>query len=87
MILKAYDKKFNEYSDIDKFILVPKKVWDDIAVGEQEISINQKKVKLRVYDVPCDCAGVAMHSHRIIDLRNIWDKLGLKDSQELEITK
>ena len=75
--LKAHNKPFNDYTDIDKFLVVPKKLWNEIGVGETTLKINGSRVKLRVYDIPCDCVG-KMHQHRLIDLREIWDKIDLK---------
>ena len=86
MKLKVHDKAFNQFTEIDKFILLPKKAWDDLGIGEQEISLNQKRLKVRVYDVPCDCTG-EMHSHRLVDLRSVWGKLGVTGGQDVELTK
>lgn len=86
MKLKAHNKEFNEYTQIDKFALVPKKMWEEIETGNQSLSVNGKDTSVRVYDVPCDCTGV-MHSHRLIDLRDIWDKLGLEANRDIEISR
>lgn len=86
MKLKVHNKEFNEYTQIDKFALVPKKMWEEIETGSQSLSINGKNVTVRVYDVPCDCTG-AMHSHRLIDFRSVWDKLDLKANQDIEISR
>ncbi len=86
MKLKTHTKEFNEYTQIDKFALVPKKMWGDIEVGSRQLSINGRNVTARIYDVPCDCSGV-MHSHRLIDLRSIWNKLGLKPNEDIEVSR
>ncbi len=86
MKLKVHDKPFNEYTQIDKFVLVPKKMRDDITLGDQTLKINDKSVDVRVYDIPCDCTG-SMHSHRLIDLRDIWKDLDLEADQEIEISR
>jgi len=84
LVLKAHDKKVGKLNEIDKSILVPKKNWGDFELGEGEYKINGKSTKLRVYDVLCDCDNQP-HTHRILDLRSIWDDLGLKNGDELEI--
>ena len=84
--LKAHNKNFNEYTEIDKFLLIPKKVVDEFEIGEMELKLNGKKAKVRIYDIPCDC-NEAKHTHRLLDLRDVWDKLNLKPNQLVEITK
>lgn len=84
MKLTAHFNEKRKFSDIDKFILIPKKFWEYFSLGESKYKLNDKNLSLRVYDVPCDCSG-EMHTHRLIDLRDIWDELGLKDGQEIEI--
>jgi len=84
--LKVHDKPFNEYADIDKFLVVPKKLWDDIKAGEITLKLNESRVKVRVYDIPCNCVG-KMHQHRLVDLRSVFDKLGLKEADELTVEK
>ncbi len=86
MKLKVHNREFNEYTQIDKFALVPKKMWSEIEVGNQSFSINGKNTIVRIYDIPCDCTG-AMHSHRLIDLRSVWDKLKLEPNQDIEISR
>jgi len=86
MKLKVFTKAFNDFTEIDKFIVVPKKIWNDIEIGEQALNIKGTAIKVRIYDIPCDCTG-AMHSHRLIDLRNVWDKLKLQDKEEVEVKK
>ena len=84
--LKCHKNKIEEFSEIDKMILIPKKSSDEFEVGEGEYSLNGQKMLLRVYDVPCNCSQ-KMHTHRIIDLREAWDKLNLSDGQEVEIER
>jgi len=82
--LKAHNKKVSEYSDIDKLILIPKKLWEDFPLGEGEYILSGKKLKLRIYEIPCNCNPVK-HVHRIIDLRDKWEELNLSEGIELEI--
>lgn len=84
--LKAHSHAVGKHSTIDKLILIPKKICDDFTVGESEYILNNKKLKLRVYDVPCDCSSPT-HTHRIVDLRDVWDQLNLKEGSELEIER
>lgn len=83
--LKFHDKIFNQYTQIDKFLFVPKKLLEDFQEGEMEFLINGKKTKTRVYDIFCDCRP-EKHTHRIVDLREQASNLGLKNGQEVEIT-
>jgi len=84
--LKAHNKPISEFTEIDKYLLVPKKLWDDVLPGEIEIFLEGKKMKLRVYNVPCSCVP-QKHQHRIIDVRDIWDSQNLKANQEVKIEK
>jgi len=84
--LKAHDKPINEYTQIDKFLLVPKKLWNYFEKGENELRLNNQKLRTRIYEIPCDCV-LPRHSHRIIDLRESWEKLKLSNGQEVEVTK
>jgi len=84
--LKCHSHKISEFSEIDRMLLVPKKVSDEFEVGEGEYILGGQKLQLRIYDIPCNCSKT-MHTHRIIDLREIWDKLRLTDGQELEIER
>lgn len=84
--LKTHNRRFNEFTEIDKFVLVPKKAWDDLPQGITEIMINNQKEKIKIFDVPCNCTG-QIHSHKIIDLRDIWEKLKLENDQKIEIGK
>ncbi len=86
MKLTAHYNKQGKFSEIDRFILIPKKIWEDFSPGISDYKINDRKFTLRVYDVPCDCTG-NMHTHRLIDLRDIWDDLGIEDGQILEISR
>ena len=80
--IKVHSKVFGKYSEIDKFFLVPKKYWDDFETGDKELKINNQKVILRIYDVLCDCSS-KMHTHRVVDLRSVWEKLNLKEGNEI----
>lgn len=84
--LKCHANKIGEFSEIDKIILIPKKISDEFEVGEDEYSLDGQKMRLRIYDIPCNCSQ-KMHTHRIIDLREVWEKLNLSDGQEVEIGK
>lgn len=84
--LRVHDKPFNEYTDIDKYLVAPKKLWEEFEPGEQTIRINGKQIKVRVYDIPCTCVG-SMHNHRLIDLRGLWEELGIKAGEEVLLGK
>lgn len=84
--LKAHENKISKFSEIDKLILIPKKNWDDFELGEKEYGLNGKRLKLRVYEIPCDCSH-QMHNHRILDLRDIWSELKITDGDEMEIER
>ncbi|MCX6809489.1 MAG: hypothetical protein NTZ65_01935 [Candidatus Berkelbacteria bacterium] len=84
--IKVHNKIFGKYSEIDKFFLVPKKIWDDFEVGEKELKINNQKVRVRIYDVLCDCSS-KMHNHRIADLRSVWEKLNLEEGNEITVER
>jgi len=84
--LKAHSQPLNEYTKIDKFVLVPKKLWDELTVGKIEFKLKGKKVKTRIYDIPCDC-NQRMHTHRLIDLRDEWDRLEITSGEELTLEK
>lgn len=86
MKLKTHNKPINEYTEIDKFLLIPKKMWEDFELGETTLRLNGKTEKLRIYDIPCECVA-PHHQHRIIDLRDVWNKLRLSANQEIEISK
>jgi len=83
---KAHHGKISKFSEIDKLILIPKKNWEDFPLGEGEYRLNGKKQMLRVYDIPCDCSH-EIHNHRILDLRDIWDELEIKNGNGMEIEK
>lgn len=84
--LRVHIKPFNEYTDIDKYLVVPKKLWEDFQPGESQLTLKGIKSKVRIYDIPCECVG-SMHNHRLIDLREEFNKIGLKDNEEIEIGK
>ena len=86
MKLKAHDKKVSEFSEIDKIILIPKKISEEFALGAQKLKLDGKKTELRVYDVPCNC-NKEMHTHRVVDLRDVWDEMDIKDGDLLEIER
>jgi len=84
--LKVHTKPISKQTDIDKYLLVPKKLWSDFEAGEMSLKLNGTKVKTRIYEIPCNCVGEE-HIHRIIDLRELWEKLDLKENSELEVEK
>ena len=84
--LKAHNNTLGEYNEIDKFLLVPKKLWDEIEAGDAQLKINGNKVKTRVYDILCNCVSPE-HHHRLVDLREVWDKLEIKEGDNLNIEK
>lgn len=84
--LKVHDKTLSKMSDIDKFFLVPKKQWDYFPLGENQLKLNGKDLKILIRDIPCECSQ-ELHYHRIADLREIWDELELKDGQEIGVDK
>ena len=84
--LKAHSKIFNQFTEIDKFLLIPKKLNDEFEIGEMRVKLNDQKVTVRIYDIPCDC-NKTKHTHRLLDLRDTWDRLRLKPNQPVEITK
>lgn len=86
MKFKAHDKPINEYTEIDKFLLIPKKLWEDFGVGDTSLKLDGKSKKLRIYEIPCECV-TPRHQHRIIDLRDVWNELNLSANQEIEISR
>jgi hypothetical protein len=84
--LKVHDKTLSKMSEIDKFFLVPKKQWDYFPLGENELTMNEKPVKIWIHDIPCECSQ-DLHYHRIADLREIWKTLDLKNGQEVRVDK
>jgi len=84
--LKTHGEPINQYTDIDKYLLVPKKLWGDFELGESELKIDGQKIRTRVYDIFCECT-MPKHNHRIVDLRDVWVKLNLKENQEVEIER
>lgn len=86
MKLTISSKSLSSYSEIDKFALIPKKLWDDFGLGEKELSINGRNFKVEIIEMLCDCMGTNKnHEHRIIDLREIWDELDLTGQKEISI--
>ncbi|HLD34886.1 MAG TPA: hypothetical protein VJB62_03405 [Patescibacteria group bacterium] len=81
---RVHGKPLNEFTDIDKYFIVPKKMWDRFAPGDLELIIKGVKSKSRVYDIPCQCIG-SMHNHRLIDLRVLYKRLELKDNEEVVV--
>lgn len=84
--LKVQSKKFNDFTEIDKFVLIPKKYWENFKDGINKITIGGVKVSARVYEIPCTCIG-NNHTHKIFDLRPFWDRLDLEHEEEIEIDK
>lgn len=84
--LKAHFGSLGSFSEINRFILIPKKYWDDFLPGKTKLKIKGKEVLVRIYDIPCDC-NPKRHTHRIIDLRDIWEKFQIKNGEELQITR
>jgi len=84
--LKAHNKVLGQFSEIDKFLLVPKKLWDEIGEGDATLRLNGEKVKTRVYDILCNCVGEE-HHHRLIDLRELWEKMGIQDGDEITVER
>ena len=84
MVLKFHSEALNEHTKIDKFALVPKKFWGNFQLGENKLAISGRAGSFRVYDIFCECVGPS-HTHRIIDLRSHWQKLGLSDGDKINI--
>lgn len=84
--LKFHTKPINEFTDIDRYLLVPKKLWDDFPAGETNLKINGKNVKTRVYDIFCECT-LPKHNHRIIDLRSTWQQVDAKENEEVKVER
>ncbi len=84
--LIVQNRKLNDFTNIDKFALIPKKWWDYFDAGDNFISLNNIKMQLQVFEVPCTCVG-SKHTHRILDLRKIWDKFNFHNHQTIEISK
>ena len=84
MKLQIHDRPISEFTEIDKFILISKKFWEDFEAGEIRIKINGQKIKTWVYDVRCNC-NPTKHTHRILDLRGVWKKLQLKAGEKVEL--
>jgi hypothetical protein len=84
--LKVQNKKFNDSTEIDKFVLIPKKYWENFEEGVNKITIDGTKTKVRIYSIPCVCIG-SPHEHKIIDLRPLWARLNLENKEEVEINR
>lgn len=84
--LTVQQKKFNQYTDINKFALIPKKYWNLFTTGENNLIINSTNTKVIIYEIPCDCTG-NKHHHMIIDLADIWNKLRLTNGDKICISK
>ena len=84
--LRAHNKIIGNYNEIDRFLLLPKKNWDEIREGDVSIILNGKKVKTRVYDILCNCVGED-HHHRLIDLRGLWEDLKIKEGDNITVEK
>lgn len=86
MKLTISSKIMGSFSEIDKFALIPKKLWGDFGLGEKELVINGQTVRVEIIEMLCDCAGPDKnHQHRIIDLRGVWNDLGLDDKKEISL--
>ncbi|PIT97237.1 hypothetical protein COT77_02615 [Candidatus Berkelbacteria bacterium CG10_big_fil_rev_8_21_14_0_10_41_12] len=84
--LSTSDKTLGSFSEIDKFAIIPKKLWDDFPAGKKMINIRGKNREVEVYEILCDCMGKEKkHNHRIIDLRELWKELDLKNKTKIEI--
>lgn len=84
--LKVQNKKFNDSSEIDKFVLIPKKYWGNFEDGINKVKLDGVKINARIYEIPCTCVGSA-HTHKILDLRPHWEKFNLEFKEEIEIDK
>lgn len=84
MKLKFHKKPVNDYTEISDYLLIPKKLHAEFNEGDIELVINGRRVKTRIYDIFCDCQG-EKHIHKIIDLRDHYQKIGLEDGEEAEV--
>lgn len=82
--LKYHDSPLNQYTQIDKYIFVPKKFSENFPEGEITVNLLGESIKTRVYDIFCDCRP-EKHTHKVIDLREIHICNKLKNNQEVEI--
>jgi len=82
--LKFHDSPINQYTQIDRYLFVPKRFSDSFGEGEIKFEMLGQTVKTRVYDVFCDCRD-DKHTHKIIDLREIKTKNPIENNQEIEI--
>lgn len=83
MKLKYHTKPISQFTQIDKYLLIPKKIADGFPEGEIILNVNGRKISTRVYDIFCDCRA-QRHTHKIIDLRNC-ENLNLIEGQEVEV--
>lgn len=84
MKLKYHTKPISQFTQIDRYLLIPKKMADDFPEGEISLNINGKKISTRVYDIFCDCRP-EKHTHKIIDLRDCKN-LDLDEGREVEVS-
>ena len=84
--LKVQNKRLNEFTEIDRFALIPKKWRENFEFGENNISINGSRFSIRTYEIPCTCVK-EKHTHMILDLRDVWEKLKLKDHDTIDIER
>lgn len=86
MKISISQKNISSYSEIDKFALIPKKLWSDFELGEKELMLDGRKLKVEILEMLCDCMGAnKTHQHRIIDLREFWDELSLDGKKEINV--
>lgn len=83
--LKYHDKPVNDFTEINKYLMIPKKLHQNFPEGEIEMSIAGKKILTRVYDIYCECVA-PKHIHKIIDLREFDGAKEFKENQEIEIS-
>lgn len=83
--LKFHNSPINQYTQIDRYLLIPKKYSDSFPEGEVNFEMMGRAVKTRVYDIFCDCRK-EKHTHKIIDLRDITTDTSIENNQEIEIS-
>ncbi|OQA53221.1 MAG: hypothetical protein BWY43_00148 [candidate division WS2 bacterium ADurb.Bin280] len=83
--LKYHSHPINEFTEIDKYLMVPKKLHEDFPEGEIEIRLQNKKFSTRVYDIYCECTG-SKHIHKVIDLRKFEGTNDFSEGEEIEIS-
>jgi len=82
--LKYHNRPINEFTEIDSYLMVPKKLHQNFPEGEIEITLLGRKFKTRVYDIYCECT-LPKHIHKIIDLRGFKLRKDLMEGEEVEI--